>query len=180
MPGTAPFSAACYVMAKELREKLGVPIGAIHSNWGGSQIRAWVTPEAGRRLYGEAQMALLERISRDPLGAVTAFAPTWESWWREASGGKEPWRNPDALQWLAVPSIAPWPTWTGTRLAKDTVGNVWFRRTITLTPEQALAGGTLAIGVIDDMDATWVNGRPVGISFGWDYEREYRVPASYL
>jgi sialate O-acetylesterase len=176
----APFSAACYVMAKQLREKLGIPIGAIHSNWGGSQIRAWVTPEAGRKLYGEDQMALLERIAGDPLGAVSAFAPTWEAWWREASGGEEPWRNPDALQWLPVPSIAPWPTWSGTPLAKDTVGNVWFRRTITLTPEQAAAGGTLAIGVIDDMDATWVNGRPVGISFGWDYEREYRVPASYL
>lgn len=176
----APFSAACYFMAKQLRETLGVPIGAIHSNWGGSQIRAWVTPESGRRLYGEDQMALLDRIARDPLGAVTAFAPTWEAWWREASGGEEPWRNPDTLRWLPVPSIAPWPTWSGTPLAKDTVGNVWFRRTITLTPKQATAGGTLAIGVIDDMDATWVNGRPVGISFGWDYEREYRVPADYL
>jgi sialate O-acetylesterase len=180
-PETVPqFSAACYVMAKTLRERLGVPIGAIHSNWGGSQIRAWVTPEAGRRLYGEDQMALLERISRDPLGAVTAFAPTWEAWWRAASGGEEPWRDPDALSWQPVPSIAPWTTWAGTPLATDAIGNVWLRRTIELTAEQAAAGGTLALGVLDDLDATWVNGRSVGITHGWDHERQYPVPPAYL
>lgn len=176
----APFSAACYFMADKLRQELKVPIGAIHSNWGGSQIRAWLTPEGGRAIYGEEQMALLERVAEDPLGAVTTFAPTWETWWREASGGQEPWRNPDALEWQPVPAIAPWPTWTGTRLASDPIGNVWLRRTVTLTAEQAAAGGTLMLGVLDDLDATWVNGRPVGITHGWDYEREYEIPAGYL
>src|SRR5690606_34135701 len=88
--------------------------------------------------------------------------------------------NPEALEWQPVPAVAPWPTWTGTRLASDPIGNVWLRRTVTLTPEQAAAGGTLMLGVLDDLDATWVNGRPVGITHGWDYEREYAVPAGYL
>src|SRR5690606_28556836 len=133
----APFSAACYFMVDKLRDELGIPIGAIHSNWGGSQIRAWLTPEGGRAIYGEEQMAMLERVAEAPLGAVTAFAPTWENWWRDASGGQEPWRNPDALEWQPLPAIAPWPSWTGTRLANDPIGNVWLRRTVTLTPEQA-------------------------------------------
>jgi sialate O-acetylesterase len=51
---------------------------------------------------------------------------------------------------------------------------------LTLTPAQAAKGGTLAIGVIDDMDATWINGRIVGNTFGWDKEREYPVPPGYL
>jgi sialate O-acetylesterase len=46
-------------MARQLRQDLKVPIGAINSNWGGSQIRAWLSPEAGARLYGADQMALL-------------------------------------------------------------------------------------------------------------------------
>jgi sialate O-acetylesterase len=79
-----------------------------------------------------------------------------------------------------VPSISPWPGWTGTPLATKSTGNVWLRRTITLTAEQAAAGGTLSLGVLDDLDATWVNGRPVGITHGWDYERQYAVPPSYL
>jgi sialate O-acetylesterase len=38
----------------------------------------------------------------------------------------------------------------------------------------------LNIGIIDDLDATWVNGHPVGISHGWSTEREYRVPPAFL
>jgi sialate O-acetylesterase len=175
-----PVSAACYYMARQLRQDLEIPIGAINSYWGGSQIRAWLSPEAGAKLYGADQMGLLAGFARDPLKAVTAFAPTWEAWWREGSGGQEPWKNPDALEWQPVPSISAWPGWTGTRLASDTIGNVWFRHTLTLTPEQAANGGTLAIGVIDDMDTTWINGRIVGNTFGWSQERVYPIPPGYL
>jgi sialate O-acetylesterase len=177
---TPPFSAACYYMARQLRQDLGIPIGAINSNWGGSQIRAWLSPEAGARLYGPEQMALLAGFAKDPLQAVTAFAPRWEAWWRDGTGGQEPWATPDVLQWQPVPSISAWPGWTGTRLAEDTIGNVWFRHTLTLTAEQAAKGGTLAIGVIDDLDTTWINGRIVGNTFGWSTEREYPIPPSYL
>jgi sialate O-acetylesterase len=79
-----------------------------------------------------------------------------------------------------VPKITPWNDWTATPLAKQPVGTVWLRRTVTLTPAQAAAGGTLSLGVFDELDATWVNGRPVGISFGWDFARKYAVPAGYL
>jgi sialate O-acetylesterase len=175
-----PFSAACYYMVRQLRRDLKVPIGAINSNWGGSQIRAWLSPEAGARLYGADQMALLAGFQTDPLKAVTAFAPRWERWWRDGTNGQQPWSNPDGLEWQPVPSISPWQTWSGTRLAGDTIGNVWFRRTLALTPEQAARGGTLAIGVIDDLDTTWINGRIVGNTFGWSTEREYPIPPGYL
>jgi sialate O-acetylesterase len=125
-------------------------------------------------------MALLAGFQRNPLQAVTEFAPRWEAWWRERTGGQEPWKNPDVLEWQPVPSITAWPGWTGTRLAEDTIGNVWFRHTVTLTGDQAAKGGTLAIGVIDDMDTTWVNGRIVGNTFGWNTEREYPIPSGYL
>lgn len=174
---TGRFSAACYYMLRDLRKATGVPQGAVHSSWGGSQIRAWITPEGGRVLYGAEQMKLLEQYGADPLTAVTSFAPTWESWWREARG-TEPWRNPGVLEWRPVPAIAPWTTWGEGSPAR--VNTVWFRHALELTPEQAAAGGELNIGVIDDLDATWINGRPVGVSHGWSTERKYRVPANYL
>ena len=177
---TPPFSAACYYMARQLRQDLKIPIGAVNSNWGGSQIRAWLSPESGAKLYGADQMALLAGFQKDPLQAVTDFAPRWEAWWREGTGGQEPWKNPDALQWQPVPSITAWPGWTGTRLAEDTIGNVWFRHTLTLTAEQAAKGGTLTIGIIDDLDTTWINGRIVGNTFGWSTERAYPIPPGYL
>lgn len=173
------FSGACYFMARQLRADLKVPVGAIHSNWGGSQIRAWLTPEGGARLYGPAAMAQLRQYGTDPLGAVTAFAPQWEKWWTDRTH-QAPWDHPEALQWQPVPQISAWGEWAGTRLATNGNGNVWMRRTVDLTPAQAKAGGTLNIGLVDDIDMTFVNGHPVGNTSSWSDERHYRVPASYL
>jgi len=173
------FSGACYFMARQLRRDLKVPIGAIHSNWGGSQIRAWLTPEGGAKLYGAAAMAQLKQHGTDPLGAVTAFAPEWESWWIEHDH-QSPWDRPDALTWQPVPQISAWGEWKGTPLASNGNGNVWMRRTMTLTPGQAKAGGTLNIGLVDDIDMTFVNGRAIGNTSSWSDERHYKVPPSYL
>src|SRR3546814_11266045 len=83
------FSAACFYMAQGLRRDLGIPIGAIASDWGGSQARAWLAPGPARRLYGDAAMDLLALHRRDPVAAVTRFAPTWPDWWRQGRGGRE-------------------------------------------------------------------------------------------
>ena len=180
-PETVPnFSGACYFMARKLRQDLKIPIGAIHSNWGGSQIRAWETPEAGRALYGADQMAQLEQSTTDMLGAVTSFASGWEDWWRNQTCGQQPWAEPDKLDWSPVPQISAWGEWTGTPLAKNGVANVWMRRIIDLTPAQARAGGTLNLGLIDDTDMSFVNGRAVGNTSSWSDERHYKVPANYL
>eukprot|EP00035_Acanthoeca_spectabilis_P030108 m.7949 g.7949 ORF g.7949 m.7949 type:complete len:1118 (+) comp4006_c0_seq1:170-3523(+) len=40
------FSAACYYYASELQQTLGVPIGVIHTAWGGTPIEAWMSAEA--------------------------------------------------------------------------------------------------------------------------------------
>ena len=40
------FTAVGYYFAKELYEKLNVPIGLIHCSWGGSQVEAWISKEA--------------------------------------------------------------------------------------------------------------------------------------
>jgi sialate O-acetylesterase len=40
-----PFSAVMYFFGKELYQKLNIPIGLIHSSWGGTPIEVW-TPES--------------------------------------------------------------------------------------------------------------------------------------
>lgn len=176
----ADFSAACYFMARDLRTALKVPIGAIHASWGGSQARAWLAPEVGGRLYGAAAMADLRAYAADPLAAVTRFSPQWEAWYRGADGGAEPWLHPDSRAWSPVPRIVGWLAWKGTPLATHATGTVWLRRQVTLSRAQASAGAVLHLGVLDDLDMTFVNGRAVGNTFGWDTLREYRVPPAYL
>lgn len=176
-----PFSAACYFMAKQLRaDRKGVPLGLIHSNWGGSAARAWLDPASVRTLHGQAALAQLQLYQRDPMAAARAFVPQWYEWWRANDQGREPWKNPDMLAWKPVPQISFWNAWKGSGLDADPTANVWLRQDFELTAEQAKAGGTLSIGAIDDLDLTWVNGQPVGYTFGWGVERHYKVPARYL
>jgi sialate O-acetylesterase len=40
------FSATAYFFAREIYEKTGIPIGLIHSSWGGTIIEAWMSREA--------------------------------------------------------------------------------------------------------------------------------------
>ncbi|HQS95865.1 sialate O-acetylesterase [Novosphingobium sp. 17-62-19] len=174
------FSAACYFMARELRRARGVPIGAIHASWGGSKVTPWLDPEAGSAIAGAQDMALLAQFERDPLAAVTQFTPRWQAWYAQQTGGTQPWALPDGLAWQAVPSIAGWQAWTGTPLAANAIGTVWLRRQVTLSADQARAGAKLSLGVLDDMDMTFVNGQAVGNTFGWDEERVYKVPPAML
>ena len=177
----APFSAACYYMAKALRRKdPSTPIGLIHANWGGSAARAWYDPDAAAAMHGKAETDLLALYNRDPYAATQAFVPQWFDWWRAQDGGREPWKTPQALDWKPIPQFSFWNEWKGTGLDTRPRANVWLRQTITLTPEQARGEGQLAIGAIDDMDLTFVNGHPVGYTFGWGVERTYRVPPQHL
>ncbi|HSJ79128.1 MAG TPA: sialate O-acetylesterase [Erythrobacter sp.] len=177
----ANFSAACFYMAKALRGKDAVtPIGLIHSNWGGSAARAWLDREGVRALHGAEALDQLALYAHDPYAATQAFAPQWFDWWRKADGGREPWRNPQSLDWKPIPRFSFWNEWSGTGLDSKPIANVWLRQTFTLTAQQAKGEGQLAIGAIDDLDLTFVNGAPVGYTFGWGVERTYRVPAQHL
>lgn len=175
------FSAACYYMARDLRAARGVAIGAIDATWGGTQIRAWLTPGATRTIYGQGEADLLALYTRDPLAANEAFFPRWADWSRKLSGdapGNEPWIKPDRLTWTPFPSISYWDEWKGTDF-KTFNGYVWARRSVTLTPAQAVQGATLSLGVIDDSDQTFVNGKVVANTFSWSDARHYAVPPGH-
>lgn len=43
--GWQGFSAAGYFFGRELNEKLGVPVGLIEADWGGTRIESWTPPE---------------------------------------------------------------------------------------------------------------------------------------
>lgn len=181
------FSAACYFMAKDLRRRTGVAIGLVDASWGGTQIKAWLSPDATRKIYGSEEAELLKSYNADALKATTIFTPKWEAWWRDsirASGVKasfleEPWKASSGMEWKPVPSIEAWDNWPGAGLAEFN-GWVWAKRDVTLSAKQAKQEAILHLGVIDDMDQSWVNGKAVGNSFGWSLERKYRIPAGYF
>lgn len=182
-PDTVPgFSAACFYMAQALRRSADVPIGAVHSSWGGSRISAWMSAAALRRADMGDAADLLALYARDPAAANARASAQWEAWWRQGSGdavGREPWQADAALDWRPVPAMTNFETWGVPALA-DYNGMIWYSRTIDVTAAQARGPATLTLGTIDDADRTWVNGKGVGGSSLASQPRVYALPAGTL
>ena len=178
----ADFSAACYYMVQTLRKSAKVPVGAIASSWGGTQISAWMGDRALIAAGRGADAAALALYARDPAAAARQSGAIWETWWRQQTGdqpGHEPWQPDAQLDWRTVPKISGWEQWGVPELA-DHVGMVWFRHEVTLTPEQAKQGATLEIGAVDDMDRTWVNGIAAGAGGNPGAPRHYPLASGTL
>ena len=175
------FSAACWFMIRDLRTTEKVPMGAIDASWGGTRIRPWM-PLASARAASPADVDLLALYRSDPVAAARSFGEEWGRWWRGRTGdeeGSEPWRDSGRLEWRPFPTIGPWEQW-GEQAFESFNGYVWARRKVRLSAAEAAAGGSLELGVIDDLDHVWVNGVPVGTGFGWELERVYRLPTGLL
>ena len=175
------FSAACYFMARSLRQSYGVPIGAIDSTWGGTAIVSWSDEKSVRANGGSQEVALLRSYRKDPKGTVRAFGDLWANWWRSRSGdraGNEPWHASNRLSWKPM-KIGLWEQWGDPAFA-DFNGSIWARQRFTLTAEEAAQGATLELGAIDDFDRTFVNGEGVGQTFMYNARRRYALRPGLL
>jgi sialate O-acetylesterase len=177
------FSAACYFMARDLRASQKMPMGLIDATWGGTAIDAWRPESALAKDPTAAQdLALLRTFRSDPAQASKQFGERWMAWYRGRSGdaaGAEPWQADAPGEWQPLPSFDPWEKWGVAELAEYN-GMLWYRTEVTLTPEQAARGATLALGPADDMDASFVNGVPVGVTYAWGVPRLYPLAPGTL
>ena len=177
------FSAVCIFFAQELQKTHDVPLGLIHSSWGGSAIEAWMSTAALEEAGGyDAQLELLERYTVDAQDATARFGANWEDWWRRTVSTSElPWASAekDTSGWKAVAALQDWKSFGDAQLG-DHNGMLWFRKSFELTAEEARKEAVLSLGGIDEVDVTWINGRFIGTEFGWGTERTYEVPGDVL
>ena len=175
------FSAIAWYFGRKLQQELGVPVGLIHSSWGGTIIEAWMSAGAIRefpelrekiadvqllaktesereRTFQEAVDALMRRAREEDAG----LREGWEKLDAEAALG-EGWREmslPDPVQVL----------WPGVN------GVYWFRKVVDIPAAWAGSDLTLSLGPIDDFDETFWNGVPVGSGSVWNLPRVYKIP----
>ncbi len=64
------FSAVAYVYGKYLQDVLGVPVGLIHSTWGGTPAQAWMDHSTLQNRFDEVDLSVLENEK------VTVIYPT--------------------------------------------------------------------------------------------------------
>ena len=77
----------------------------------------------------------------------------------------------DERDWDTIPVPALWETAGYTGMD----GVAWYRTTFELSAQEAAAGVTLGLGMIDDSDEAWVNGQRVGATTNrWNAPR--RIP----
>ncbi|MGH8230331.1 MAG: sialate O-acetylesterase, partial [Steroidobacteraceae bacterium] len=182
----AEWSAACFFFARELQKTSQAPIGLLHASWGGANIRPWMSVAALHANGGyELGLKILATYVKDPAAAQNQFASQWQHWWRSRSGdqpGTEPWNAQPgaAAAWKPAPAaLGDWRFW-GVPGLENFTGLIWYRTRFTLSAAQAAAGSTLALGPINQVDETWINGRALGNTFGYGTERSYAIPTGLL
>jgi sialate O-acetylesterase len=176
------FTAVGYFFGRDLHRARRVPIGLIHSSWGGTPAEAW-TSEAGlRQLPDFADTPeQIKMLIADPDGARRQYEARLETWFVANDAGSaegRAWSDAalDTVAWKTTPVPGLWED-AG---EPDLNGVVWLRKTFDLPSGAAKAAAELQLGMIDDIDTTWVNGVKVGATAGYNLVRKYSVPAGVL
>lgn len=175
------FSAVAYFFARDLRKSIDVPIGIIHTSWGGANIETWMSREA-LGMSESAWRAAWEKdrahndSARAALRARIGDLPTTDA---GLVNGHPLWADPALADdsWAMIQTPALWES-----AGYDGMdGIAWYRTAFTLTADEAQQPVRLSLGPIDDSDITWVNGIEVGrTTQRYAEARLYAVPTSAL
>ncbi|HVV74235.1 MAG TPA: sialate O-acetylesterase, partial [Verrucomicrobiae bacterium] len=173
MQGTwGGFSAAAYYFGREVYTRLHIPIGLIHSSWGGTIAEAWTSAEGLHPLGDFAERLTQEREAKP--GSKVDFSVQFQQWceandpgtkqgWAKAECDTASWKSvnmPQAFEKAGLPEFD---------------GIVWFRRTFELPADWNGKQLTIGLGAVDDIDTTWINGTKVGQMNRYDLNRVYQV-----
>lgn len=181
----ADFSAVAYYFGRALHDSLDVPIGLIHSSWGGTRAEAWTSAETLRELP-DFQPAIVElertvaTVSPD-LDPFEAMANKWV----DAIEEKDPGFENGAPEWASITDVAEWESmplpglWEEAGLPNFD-GIVWFNKSFDLQSKWTGQPAFLNLGAIDDADITWVNGVEVGRMTQYSRNRRYEIPEGVL
>ncbi|HMB94462.1 MAG TPA: sialate O-acetylesterase [Tepidisphaeraceae bacterium] len=177
--GWGGFSAVGYHFGHALRRELGVPIGLIEDNWGGTPAETWTSEQSLTPLGDFAPgLKIVDSLRQDGSPPYGNYLDVWLA--KNDLGSK-----PDAgWQSLGLDES----DWTPVKLPNGfndvgmstQAGVVWFRKSFDLPDPLPGGNATLSLGPIYQIDQTWVNGEPVGSSGSGPAPRRYALPSKLL
>jgi len=176
------FTAVGFFFARELYNELKVPIGLVHTSWGGTHSETWTSKQAFEQsdefkdMIAKMPTLNFDELTRKKteeiiqrLKGINVTLPVGN----EAAAWKEPTFDDSGWPAIKVPQL--WENALG-----DMDGTFWFRKSFLLTAEEAEKGAILELSMIDDRDETYVNGVQVGSTNSYNMKRSYTIPASVL
>ncbi|WP_347160110.1 sialate O-acetylesterase [Pontibacter chitinilyticus] len=182
----ADFSAVAYFFGRNIYQNQHIPIGLIHTSWGGTIAEAWTSGQSLKQMPDFAPaVTQMEQAPNDPAALMQQYQQQLQAWQAQLAA-KDPGYKQDKAIW-ATPNLseADWKemklpaNWENAGLP-DFDGVVWFRKKITIPASMAGQDLTLTLGPVDDDDITWFNGVEVGQTQVWDKPRSYTIPAKLV
>lgn len=180
----ADFSATAYFFARKIYKEKNIPIGLIHSSWGGTVIEAWTSSGALTTIHdfdAEIQAMKSEIAAAALLKKYNADMEDWEMKLRGSDQGFETgkiiWATPnfDDSSWKTMTL----PSFFDSNGLGNFDGIVWFRKKITLSENSVKKDLTISY-YADDDDMIWVNGNYIGETKGYNVKRHYTIPSQFL
>lgn len=178
----AEFSSTAYFFARQVYEKTKIPIGLIHTSWGGTIAEAWTSAESLRKMTDfSAAVDKIQSTVKNP--SPLSYEEKVKNWVKSTTEKDSGYQNGQA-KW-AVADAGSWKSMTLPTLWEDAAlknfdGIVWFTRKINIPENWKKNGVKLSLGTIDDNDITFVNGIKVGETEGYNLGRTYNLPADLL
>lgn len=168
------FSAVAYYFGKKLYQELNVPIGLIHSSWGGSPAESWARLDLIEKIKGFENTSKRLEIANDPNTPYNKWVAKHTSvkWDSLIEVDNFKWvdethleflssdYNDDAWQDAAVTSI-------GEAFEKDDFNGIgWIRQQLNI---DSLPDGDLVfdLGETDDLYTIFINGEMIGRKEYW-------------
>lgn len=168
------FSAVAYYFGKKLYQELNVPIGLIHSSWGGSPAESWVRLDLIEKIKGFENTSKRLEIANDPNTPYNKWVAKHTSvkWDSLIEVDNFKWvdkthleflssdYNDDTWQDAAVTSI-------GEAFEKDDFNGIgWIRQQLNI---DSLPEGDLVfdLGETDDLYTIFINGEMIGRKEYW-------------
>lgn len=181
------FSAVAYFFGRDLFEEIDVPIGLIHTSWGGSKIQAWMDGETIKKFsdYTE-EVELIEENSEYFNQKFEAFKskggnlvikelfkndPGFENNGQELS---DRFFNEKDWQKIKVPGY-----WEDLGV-ENYNGSIWYKKQFELPKAFKNKDLLLNLGWIDDYDFAFFNGKRIGSTTYKGSERKYTIPKDLL
>ncbi|MCY7423105.1 MAG: 9-O-acetylesterase [Chitinophagaceae bacterium] len=179
----ANFSSVAYFFAREIHNKTRIPIGLIHTSWGGTIAEAWIS---GTTLKTTEDFAAATTAIEKSAGSESKedFQLKLKDWENKVLTKDAGYNNGQAV-WAATNTSGDWKTmkqpglWESTALPEFD-GVVWFKKKINIPAAMAGKEVTLSLGTIDDNDITWLNGEKVGETTGYNVNRKYTIPPNLV
>ena len=179
------FSAAGWFFGRKLMQELKVPVGIIHTSWGGTIIEAWMSAVA-LSMYPEmaAPIEHTRSLADSEAERAATFDGEIKAFYRKVTvqdtglrAGVATWALPsfDDSSWkdITLPCKVQ-------QIWQRINGIYWFRKTIDIPKAWEGKDLTLSLGPIDDFDETYWDGEMVGKGTVWNLPRTYTVPGNLV